>query len=103
MPTPKGGALFTSLTATLVAFFSHLTTTHQSTAQHSTLPHNTPRHPALTTIMDWVKDKMNTAAGGGKSSEKDEDGLDKGKAFSLRTFETKLTKRMKPSTTYKRT
>ena len=28
--------------------------------------------------MDWIKDKANAAAGGGKSSEKNEDYLDKG-------------------------
>ena len=28
--------------------------------------------------MDFVKDKMNSAAGGGQASEKNEDGLDKG-------------------------
>ncbi|KAK5164095.1 uncharacterized protein LTR77_010186 [Saxophila tyrrhenica] len=27
--------------------------------------------------MDWLKNKANTAAGGGKASEKNEDGLDK--------------------------
>lgn len=29
------------------------------------------------TNMDWIKDKANAAAGGGKASEKNEDGLDK--------------------------
>ena len=27
--------------------------------------------------MDWIQNKVNSAAGGGKSSEKNEDGLDK--------------------------
>ena len=30
------------------------------------------------TNMDWIKDKANAAAGGGKESEKNEDALDKG-------------------------
>lgn len=28
--------------------------------------------------MDWIKNKANAAAGGGKASEKNEDSLDKG-------------------------
>lgn len=28
--------------------------------------------------MDWIENKVNKAAGGGKASEKNEDGLDKG-------------------------
>jgi hypothetical protein len=28
--------------------------------------------------MDWIENKVNTAAGGGKKSEKSEDKLDKG-------------------------
>jgi hypothetical protein len=31
--------------------------------------------------MDWIKDQANKAAGGGKSSEKNEDYLDKGMCF----------------------
>ncbi|KAK3699541.1 hypothetical protein LTR37_016410 [Vermiconidia calcicola] len=33
--------------------------------------------------MDWVKDKMNSTAGGGKDSEKNEDYLDKGTHIHL--------------------
>lgn len=39
--------------------------------------HKNTKHTAQAT-MDWIKDKANSAAGGGKESEKNEDQLDKG-------------------------
>ena len=36
--------------------------------------------------MDWIKDKANAAAGGGKSSEKNEDYLDKSPSPCIRSL-----------------